>query len=151
MRHLLPPVLVRRGQLRDVAALAALDATCRTEAWEQAIYERELQQASRLAWLAELNDKLLGFAWVSVVDDFAELENIVVAPDARRSGLGRLLLESVLSELKTTTSVARLQLEVRASNVAALRLYEALGFTEEGRRPAYYRNEDAVLMSVRWK
>ncbi len=40
-------------------------------------------------------------------------------------------------------------LEVRASNAAALRLYESLGFQRVGLRRRYYADgEDAVLMTL---
>jgi ribosomal-protein-alanine N-acetyltransferase len=44
----------------------------------------------------------------------------------------------------------KMLLEVRASNGAALRLYERLGFSQTGRRRGYYADpvEDAVLLSL---
>ena len=75
-----------------------------------------------------------------------ELENIVVAPAARRTGLGKRLLNALLSQARETNSAA-VFLEVRESNTAARSLYEKTGFQLTGRRKAYYTNpqEDAVL------
>ena len=46
-----------------------------------------------------------------------------------------------------------MKLEVRASNVPAISLYEKLGFYEVGRRKNYYRNprEDALIMRKEWE
>ena len=66
-----------------------------------------------------------------------ELENIVVAPTARREGLGSRLVQHLLSIARKSNSDAMF-LEVRESNIAARRLYEKLGFRENGRRKAYY-------------
>ena len=75
-----------------------------------------------------------------------ELENIVVAHIARRKGLGKLLLNALLSAARETNSDS-VFLEVRESNAAARTLYEKAGFEQTGRRKTYYTNptEDAVL------
>jgi ribosomal-protein-alanine acetyltransferase len=79
-----------------------------------------------------------------------ELENIVVAPGARRNGLGSRLLEALVVKAGETNSEA-VFLEVRESNIAARTLYEKAGFGRTGRRKAYYTNppEDAVLYRLR--
>ena len=75
-----------------------------------------------------------------------ELENIVVAPAARRTGLGKGLLEALLTHVREANS-SSVFLEVRESNRAARALYEQAGFRETGRRKSYYANpsEDAIL------
>jgi [ribosomal protein S18]-alanine N-acetyltransferase len=75
-----------------------------------------------------------------------ELENIVVAPSARRQGLGNRLLNALLAAARETHS-ASVFLEVRESNSAARTLYEKAGFKQTGRRKSYYTDplEDAVL------
>jgi ribosomal-protein-alanine N-acetyltransferase len=77
-----------------------------------------------------------------------ELENIVVAPGVRRMGIGGQLVDALVVQARQANSAA-IFLEVRASNTAARRLYEKLGFMETGQRKAYYSNpsEDAVLYS----
>jgi ribosomal-protein-alanine N-acetyltransferase len=75
-----------------------------------------------------------------------ELENIVVAPTVRRKGLGKRLLQHLLSIARESNSDS-VFLEVRESNTAARTLYEQGGFAQTGRRKSYYTNphEDAVL------
>ena len=75
-----------------------------------------------------------------------ELENIVVAPDARRRGLGKRLLEALLAHAHETNSES-VFLEVRESNAAARALYDWAGFQIAGIRKSYYVNplEAAVL------
>ncbi|WP_243286604.1 GNAT family N-acetyltransferase [Geothrix terrae] len=75
----------------------------------------------------------------------AELIRIAVAPAARGRGLGRALLMTSQREL-AADGMDRLYLEVRPSNEAAVRLYEACGWSPCGRRPRYYADgEDALL------
>ena len=75
----------------------------------------------------------------------AELLRIAVAPEARGRGLGRALLEACQREL-AEEGLAQLFLEVRPTNLAAIRLYERCGWEPCGRRPRYYSDgEDALL------
>ena len=103
----------------------------------------------RVALAAESNGVLSGFLVASIIAGEAELESIVVAPEARRRGLGGALLRALI-EAATVRKVTRLLLEVRASNDRALAFYRATGWREQGRRPRYYSDpeEDAVLMAL---
>ena len=77
--------------------------------------------------------------------------NIAVDPAFQRRGLGRALLEQVIDEVEKR-GVVTLWLEVRASNVAAIALYESLGFNEATIRRNYYPTvdgrEDAIIMAL---
>src|SRR5271165_6547714 len=78
-----------------------------------------------------------------------ELENIAVAPEARRGGLGILLLNALLERAKETNSQS-VFLEVREPNAPARALYDKAGFHQTGRRNAYYADpsEDAILYTL---
>ena len=93
---------------------------------------------------------VVGFAMASQVVGICDLEAVVVHVRVRGQRLGELLVSSV-AEWGELLGATRLNLEVRASNVAALRLYRRMGFTLDGTRPGYYCNpvEEAVLMSLR--
>ena len=90
--------------------------------------------------------RILGFLIARHVAAEWELENIVVAPAARREGLGKQLLDGLLARAEETNSEA-VFLEVRESNTAARSLYQRAGFHQIGRRKSYYANpdEDAIL------
>ena len=72
-------------------------------------------------------------------------------PLTSAAGWGRELLEHLTRELETR-DVFTLWLEVRASNVAAIALYESLGFNEATIRRNYYPTaegrEDAIIMAL---
>ena len=80
--------------------------------------------------------------------DEGTLEKIVVDPRFRRQGVAEEILRAYLR--LGQAHLAFLTLEVRESNVAAIGLYEKLGFQVVGRRKNYYReeHEDALLMTV---
>ena len=76
-----------------------------------------------------------------------ELENIAVLPAFRRRGVGLALLMALLAEARVRQA-ERILLEVRPSNLPAIRLYGQGGFELLARRPSYYREpmEDALIM-----
>lgn len=78
----------------------------------------------------------------------AELEFIVVASEARQSGLGSFLMHSS-HQFLWAIGVRRVVLEVAWTNRAALHLYQKLGYERIGFRKAYYRNgDDAVVLAL---
>ena len=77
------------------------------------------------------------------------LDNIAVAPEHRRRGVAEALL-SALEAMGRARALSFITLEVRASNQAAVALYEKHGFARVGRRTNYYEKprEDAILMTL---
>jgi ribosomal-protein-alanine N-acetyltransferase len=88
-----------------------------------------------------------GFCTVWRVLDEVHINNVAVRPECRGQGAGRVLLSYVLRE-GAANGAARATLEVRRSNVAALKLYENLGFRVGGTRRNYYTSpvEDALVL-----
>jgi ribosomal-protein-alanine N-acetyltransferase len=86
-----------------------------------------------------------GFLIAQVIAPEWEIENIAIAADARRRGLGTRLLGEFLDHARAEGAQA-VFLEVRESNQAARSLYEKWAFVESGRRIRYYQNpqEDAI-------
>jgi len=98
----------------------------------------------------KLDDHWAGFSLISMVVGEAELLDYVVDPKLQGQGVGRGFLEWIVEQLSPVAE--RFYLEVRASNEAAIALYEATGFAEMGMRPNYYPakkgREDAILMAM---
>ncbi|MDP3898946.1 MAG: GNAT family N-acetyltransferase [Mesorhizobium sp.] len=85
---------------------------------------------------------LAGFVLARLVAGEGEILTLAVARAHRRAGLGRDLMDAVLRELHAERA-AELFLEVDETNAAALALYRRLGFSEVGKRPAYYAHGDS--------
>lgn len=96
---------------------------------------------------AAADESIAGYVVAHSGADEGEILNLGVAPEHRRRGVARALVERVLAALGTR-GVRRVYLEVRESNTAARRLYEQLGFAAVGVRPDYYRRptEAAVVL-----
>ena len=96
-------------------------------------------------------DGIVGFAAFSAILTIgageSTLENMAVAPTWQRQGIGRRLLRAGLLWCQSQAA-ARVFLEVRATNGAAIALYQRAGFSVVGNRPGYYREpvEDGLQM-----
>lgn len=92
-------------------------------------------------------DRLLAYCACWVVFDELHINSLAVAPEDRRKGHARRLLTRVFQEV-VSEGVTAATLEVRRSNLAALALYEGLGFQVEAVRTDYYQHprEDALIL-----
>ena len=114
---------------------------------ERSLREELVRPWSRLRAAHDRGGELVGYTLFWHVVDELHLLNVAVAIDARRRGIGRALVEDLLAYARKH-AVMRILLEVRASNVPALALYESLGFERFNVREGYYADgEDAVEMS----
>ncbi|WP_025156638.1 ribosomal protein S18-alanine N-acetyltransferase [Leifsonia aquatica] len=78
-----------------------------------------------------------------------DIQTIAVAPNARRHGVARALMNALIAEARSR-GAREVFLEVRADNPGAQALYVSLGFEEIGVRPQYYQPDgvDAVVMRL---
>lgn len=97
---------------------------------------------------ADENGRAVGYAGLMYVLDEGYISNVAVSPDRRREGIADMLLTELYERAKAK-KLSFLTLEVRESNIPAQSLYKKHGYTEVGRRKAYYSRpkEDAVLMT----
>jgi len=144
---------IRPATLDDIPSLIGVERQCSCAShWSEEQYREAFAlRVNRLILVAMRVSSGNGFevAGFLVARHLApewELENIAVAPEARRSGLGMQLLNALLTRARETNSQS-VFLEVRESNAAARALYEKVGFRQTGRRKAYYTGppEDAIL------
>lgn len=94
------------------------------------------------------NGRAVGYAGLMYVLDEGYISNVAVSPDRRREGIADMLLTELYERAKAK-KLSFLTLEVRESNIPAQSLYKKHGYTDVGRRKAYYSRpkEDAVLMT----
>jgi ribosomal-protein-alanine N-acetyltransferase len=151
-------MLVRPARTEDLPEMQAIEKHSATAAhWTESDYRKifdspELQTDWRRIALVieektiEEDAKLQGFLVAQTVGGEWEIENVAIAPDARRRGLGTRLVGELL-DMARAQSASAVFLEVRESNRAARALYEKWAFVESGRRTKYYRDpeEDAVV------
>jgi ribosomal-protein-alanine N-acetyltransferase len=101
---------------------------------------------------AVVGEQMVGFVGVDIrqSERLAWIATIGVLPEYRRQGIGGALLLACERELEARQQQARvsaIRLTVRKSNLAAIRLYEELGYHKVGLWPSYYQDkEDGVVM-----
>jgi [ribosomal protein S18]-alanine N-acetyltransferase len=139
---------LRRLETRDLDAVDEIERASYPTPWSRSMFAAELQKPSSLALGAcGESDELVGYAIVSRYVDAWHVMNVAVAPACRRRGIATALLER-LFEITASDPRRGYTLEVRVSNVDAIRLYERLGFEPRGIRRGYYTDnrEDALIM-----
>ena len=152
-------VEVRQARASDLDAIVALERETEfAPHWPPPAYAAILDSTAtrRCLIVAEIDARVAGFA-VGLMhpalqdspERLAELESVVVAATARRGGVGRALCIAVIEWCKGRGATGMV-LEVRATGAGAIVLYSALGFTQTGQRPRYYRDpvDDALLMRL---
>ncbi|MBR4131753.1 MAG: ribosomal protein S18-alanine N-acetyltransferase [Oscillospiraceae bacterium] len=133
-----------------IAQVAAMEREYFSAPWDEASLAHELENPLAL-WLVALDgETVAGYIGSQSVLGESDMMNLAVLPDHRRRGVGTALVERLLWELGEENHC--LTLEVRASNEAAIALYDGLGFRQVGRRPKYYLNppEDALILRKDW-
>ena len=141
----------RKLKLRDLAAIEEIERTSYPTPWSRSMFAGELAKPSSicLGAVEAESEELIGYLIISRYVDAWHVMNIAVAPEYRRRGIARSLMER-LFEVTARDARRGYTLEVRVSNEAAIRLYEELGFKTRGIRRGYYTDnrEDALIM---WK
>lgn len=120
--------------------------------WEFASFENELSNILATYLVAKIENTIVGYIGLWFIMDECQIVTLAIHEDYRRLGIASLLLDKMLKECKKhgTTYIS---LDVRASNIAAQKLYTKYGFVEETIRKKYYLNpdnsrEDAIIMGI---
>jgi ribosomal-protein-alanine N-acetyltransferase len=134
----------------DLSAILELDQACFGGLWTMEGYQRELDSPNSelLGLFAPLSSmKLVGMGCFWAILDEAHITILAVHPQYHRQSLGQALLYALL-KTACDRGLERATLEVRASNVAAISLYQKFGFKTAGRRRRYYKDngEDALIL-----
>lgn len=91
--------------------------------------------------------QLAGFGIMTYRDEDANLDLLAVRQQNRYQGLGRQLV-AWLEKVAVTAGLYRVHVQVREINSGAIRFYQQLGYTIDGKQPGYYRGkETAIFMS----
>lgn len=134
----------------DLSAVLELDKACFGGLWTLEGYQRELDSPNSdlLGLFSPVSSlSLLGMGCFWSILEEAHITILAVHPQYHCQGLGQALLYSLL-KTASDRGLERATLEVRASNSAAISLYQKFGFKTAGRRRRYYQdnNEDALIL-----
>ncbi len=144
--HTLRSLCLQLASAAEIPAIYDLDRRCLGGMWSLSTYHQELSNpSSRIVCLLH-HRALMGFGCLWTILEESHITLLAVDAVHQRQGLGRLLVWGLLDAARHNQSEWA-TLEVRCSNVAALKVYGYFGFQTVGTRKAYYPDgEDALIL-----
>ena len=134
----------------DLAEVVNIENRCHLTPWTSKNFIDSYGAKNLFKVLKNEND-IIGYYIALFALDECELLNITVTSEQQKNGFGELMLKDLFSECRKA-NIVNIFLEVRRSNLLAIRLYKKIGFNEVGIRNNYYQNkdgkEDAILMGL---
>ena len=142
--------MIRNANPGDFLPLVLLERECfpPAERWSGMSWGEEVARDGHLAIVHCTDDQVDAAAAFRVSDDFGDVLRVMVAPQARRQGIGRQLLELGLAWM-LEHGAERVMLEVRHDNAAGVELYRKYGFEALTVRRDYYGPDADALVMIR--
>lgn len=142
--------VIVKAKKEHLKAISLLEKECFSTPWsEQSLLNAFLRNT--VFFVAVKGEKVIGYVGLDCVLDEGYITNLAVTKSARRKGVGKALMERVVSHGKDE-ALSFISLEVRPSNQTAIKLYENLGFSKEGVRKNFYTDpkEDGFIYTKRF-
>lgn len=129
-------------------AVAKIESFCFTEPWSRDAVLSSYNFNTKF-FVAEKDGEIIGYIGVQNIVGEGFITNVAVLPDHRGCGVGTALLNTA-AEFCKSTGIVSLSLEVRKSNLTAIKIYEKAGLKAVGKRKNFYSKptEDAVIYTV---
>ncbi|MEI7984367.1 MAG: ribosomal protein S18-alanine N-acetyltransferase [Armatimonadota bacterium] len=136
-------------QKDHIPKILEIEQVTHSAPWSQRSFENELEHKYGIFLVGLIQGEVSAYGGVWILVDEAHVTNVVVKSDFRGQGIGRKLMIELLTQARSKGAVCA-TLEVRATNAAAIHLYEELGFVQSTTRKQYYpdNKEDAVVMML---
>lgn len=142
----LKPARIRVMVRTDLDAVMAIEQVCYPAPWKREHFIQEIHSHLSFPFVAQIDGAVVGYVCLMSLFEEAQILNIAVDPARRGHGVARLLMDHAIAVAREQKAEL-LTLEVRASNAAAIGLYERYGFVRYFVRRGYYEGkEDALLM-----
>jgi len=147
--YLFSSVKIREMESFDLMQVLRIEQDSFTTPWSMTSFIFELTNPLSILLVATLKNIVVGYVCASFVKEKGEIMDLAVMRNYRRKGIGRRLLMEAIHRLRKK-GCKEIFLELRASNVAARKLYESMGFKMIGLRKHYYVRppEDAIVMKL---
>lgn len=129
------------------ADCAEIEKACFSEPWSKSEIEKLCTNSMAVYFVCLVDNRVVGYGGMYQVLDEGQINNIGVLIEYRRQGIADALIKSLV-DYGRSSGLSRLILEVRASNLSAIALYEKNGFENIGIRKDFYSlpREDAIIM-----
>lgn len=132
-----------RMTARDLASVMVIETQAYPFPWTSGNFQDSLAAGYEL-WVLKEHQVMIGYmVWMRVADE-AHLLNFTLSPARHGHGMGTWMLHSLIRQAQEA-GLLKILLEVRPSNLRAIRLYQKFGFESIGIRKGYYPNSAAVI------
>lgn len=136
----------------DLDPILAIEQLSFQWPWSRRSFEGELSCRNACSYVvksarADKGEQIVAYAFLRRVVDELHVLKIAVTPSQRRRGIATWFLNHCFT-MGAQQGANSVYLEIRLSNITAIKFYEKLGFREIGRRSNYYPDskEDALVM-----
>jgi ribosomal protein S18 acetylase RimI-like enzyme len=141
--------LARRSDAREIAEMSRdLIEQGLSWSWTPARVQHFISGTESSVVVARRERRIAAFGIMHFGDEVAHLNLLAVAPEHRRQGLGRQLMQW-LTTTAIEAGVFTINLELRTRNEAAKLFYQRLGFAQLGVVQGYYQGREAALRMSR--
>lgn len=138
--------IIRSMSSSDLDTVLAIEQASFSVPWCRDHFDQEMTALHSFPFVVEYNGVVAGYVCLMSLFEEAQILDIAVAPELRGRGMARLLVHHAVAVARDK-GAELLTLEVRATNLSAITLYERCGFVRTGLRHKYYEGrDDAVLM-----
>ena len=137
-------IIIENMKAEHINEVENIEKICFANPWPRADLEQQLNLDTSHFAVATLDGNVVGYMGLQIFSGEGYVTNVAVLPDFRRMGIAKKLIEYQMQN-----EMSFITLEVRESNLPAVRLYEACGFENVGIRPKFYSNptENAIIMT----
>ena len=137
-------IIIENMKPHHLDGVVNIEKICFAHAWTRADLEQQLNLDTSHFAVATVDEKVVGYMGLQVFCGEGYVTNVAVLPDFRRMGIAKKLIE-----YQMPNEMSFITLEVRESNLSAIKLYESCGFENVGIRPKFYTDptENAIIMT----
>lgn len=141
-----PEIVIAKMQDKDIPEVANIEARVFSMPWSEQGFADALKQDTIFV-TAKQEEQVVGYCGMYCSFEEGEITNVAVLPEAQNHGIGKKIISGLLRAAQEK-NIRRIVLEVRVSNLPAIRLYEGFGFRKAGIRKGFYEKprEDAAIM-----
>lgn len=131
----------------DIPFILDIEKKCFSDLCLDSILKSSFENPSYIGFIAFLNKIVVGYIFLTCIENEADIISIGVLPAFRRIGIGSLLMSKVC-DFFNENNVIKASLDVRSKNLEAQNLYKRFGFEQVGIRKKYYKNpiDDGLIL-----
>ena len=137
-------IIIENMNSQHLDGVVNIENICFANPWSRADLEAQLTLDTSHFVVATVDEKVVGYMGLQIFSGEGYVTNVAVLPEYRRQGIAKMLIEKQMQN-----EMSFITLEVRESNLPAIKLYESCGFENVGIRPKFYTNptENAIIMT----